>query len=152
MKRTASRKPLNLAGLYAKDETAWLEQSSQLIHDHRYEDLDYEHLEEYLWEMAEREKREVRSRLLQLIVHLLKWQYQTKQRARSWQNSILNQREELEDLLSSQSLAKHAEESFPGIYTKAVKRALRETNLEASVFPEDCPYSLEYLLGEEFPS
>jgi hypothetical protein len=152
MKPTISKKPDRQARLYHTDETAWLELCANLIQKRRYLELDYDNLKEYLRDMAERDKREVRSRLLQLMLHLLKWQYQPKRRTHSWKNSILSQREELEDILGSKSLANHAVERLADVYAKAVKRAIREARLEQSVFPEECPYSLEYLLGEDFPA
>jgi hypothetical protein len=152
MATTTSRKRQQLSRLYFVDETAWLESCARLIQARRYRDLDYEHLLEYLVDTAERERREVRSRLLQLVLHLMKWQFQPKHRTRSWKNSILDQRDELEDVLSSKSLRNHAHASLADVYAKAIKRAIRETNLDHSIFPEVCPYSLEFLLGEEFPS
>jgi hypothetical protein len=151
MRPPTSRKP-NLGKLYEADETAWLELSAVLIDKRRFRELDFENLKEFLQAMAERDKREVRSRLLQLILHFLKWQFQPKRRTRSWKNSILNQREELQELLTAKSLADHAEEKLADAYAKAVRRVVRETSLNPSVFPENCPYSLDFLLGEEFPS
>lgn len=62
-----------LADLYESDETAWLEAMVELIHQGRISDLDYPHLQEYLADMARRDRREVKSRLTVLIAHVLTW-------------------------------------------------------------------------------
>lgn len=62
--------------LYETDETAWLEQMSKLISERRYGELDYEHLSEYLLDMAKRDRREVLHRLTTLLAHLVKWGHQ----------------------------------------------------------------------------
>src|SRR5688572_1283354 len=95
--------------LYDQDETAWLEVMSRLIAEDRLDDLDYEHLKEYLADMAKRDRREVESRLALLIAHLLKWQYQSEQRTGSWRATIEVQRQELERLLQSGTLRQHAQ-------------------------------------------
>jgi hypothetical protein len=62
-----------LADLYESDETAWLEAMAELAAQRRAAEMDYEHLAEFLTDMARRDRREVRSRLVVLITHLLKW-------------------------------------------------------------------------------
>jgi hypothetical protein len=62
-----------LRNLYETDETAWLETMADLIKQGRLQDLDYTHLGEYLEDMARRDRREVKSRLVTLLAHLLKW-------------------------------------------------------------------------------
>jgi hypothetical protein len=138
---------MKLSRLYTADETAWLEKSAGLIGEGRYDELDYKHLEEFLWDMAKRDKREVTSRLTMLLMHLLKWDYQPRKRSRSWQVTILTQRDELEDALASKTLTNHAQEVLPGAYAKALRRAAVETGLSEDKFPRECPYSLEEVLG-----
>jgi len=77
--------------LYETDETAWLEETSRLIREGRLQELDYPHLQEYLLDMAKRDRREVRSRLIQLIAHILKWQHQLDSRSSSWKRSVFDQ-------------------------------------------------------------
>jgi hypothetical protein len=138
---------MKLSRLYTADETAWLEKSASLIGEGRYDELDYKHLEVFLWDMAKRDKREVTSRLTTLLTHLLKWDYQPRKRSRSWQVTILTQRDELEDALESKTLKNHAEEVLPRAYARAVVRAAAETGLSEKKFPEECPYSLDEVLA-----
>jgi hypothetical protein len=140
-----------LSQLYERDETAWLERSAALIRAKRIKDLDFRHLQEFLDDMAKRDRREVNSHLRQLLVHLLKWQFQPRRRSRSWRLSIFNQREELGECLASKTLARHAEEVLPEVYGKAVKGAALETGLDQATFPKECPYSMEFLRSDTFP-
>jgi hypothetical protein len=136
-------------GLYEADETAWLEAMSELIEQGRIDELDYEHLGEYLSDTAKRDRREVVSRLIVLIKHVLQWVYQPKKRTRSWHSTILTQQQELQDDIAAGVLRKHAEESLQAAYSKAVSRAAVETGLSKETFPKDCPYSLDELLALE---
>src|SRR5258708_1548102 len=96
-----SQKETPLHELYHADETAWLEQMAQLAASGATGEMDFEHLSEYLTDMAKRDKREVVSRLVVLLVHLLKWERQPDKRSRSWELTIREQREELAELAES---------------------------------------------------
>src|SRR5438552_2938743 len=92
---------LPLSVLYEQDETAWLEAMSNLAAEGRHAEIDYHNLSEYLADMAKRDRREVASRLVVLLTHLLKWEYQPDHRSGSWHGTILEQRRELRKLLDS---------------------------------------------------
>ena len=139
--------PLSL--LYEQDETAWLEAMAELIESGDHAALDFANLREYLSDMAKRDRREVESRLIALLLHILKWEFQPAQRSRSWQASILEQRQELEGLVDRGVLRNHAEAALPDSYRKAVARAAIETGLPIESFPEDCRYSIDELLAYE---
>src|SRR5688572_13034535 len=99
----------SLSELYQSDETGWLEQMAALAAEANTSAMDLEHLSEYLCDMARRDKREVLSRLVVLFVHLLKWEHQPDKRSRSWELTIAEQREELQELLQSGTLRNFAE-------------------------------------------
>src|SRR5437879_1404802 len=99
-----------LTALYEADEIAWLETMAELIADGRHDELDYAHLQELLTDMAKRERRELKSRLVKLIAHLLKWTHQKKKRTGSWHATILHQSGEVADIMESRTLRKHAED------------------------------------------
>ena len=42
---------MDLSALYLEDETAWLDAMAELIAEGRRDELDYEHLREYLHDM-----------------------------------------------------------------------------------------------------
>jgi hypothetical protein len=140
-----------LAELYDADETAWLEAMSAHIRGGRLAELDLPHLAEYLDDMARRDRREVKSRLVSLIAHILKWTRQPDQRSGSWRRTIIAQRQELGDLLESGTLRNHAEAILAEAYTAAVEQAAAETDLPAPSFPAECPWTLELLLAPEVP-
>ncbi len=138
-----------LPELYQRDETAWLDLMAETIRDGRIADLDLQSLAEYLTDMANRDRREVRSRLTVLIAHHLKWDYQPEKRSRSWLSTLIAQRQELEDIAATGILRKHAEAVLPEVYADAVQRAASETGLPENSFPAECPYTTEQLLYEK---
>ena len=141
-----------LSDLYELDETAWLEQMSALVARRRFKNIDYKNLSEYLSDMARRDKREVWSRLVTLMKHLLKWQHQPKKRTNSWRNTIDEQRDELAFDVKSGSLRRHAEEVMAEAYAKAVERAAGETGLAKAKFPAELPWTLDEILEQGLDS
>jgi hypothetical protein len=138
--------------LYERDETAWLEATANLVAHGRFGEIDRAALAEYLTDMAKRDKREVKSRLSVLIAHLLKWQFQPRNRTNSWRGTIVVQRRELEDLLESETLRAYAEEVLERCYAGAVKQAAAETGLPVEKFSSACPYSVDWLLSDDLPA
>lgn len=134
------------ASLFEQDETAWLEQTANLVSQRRFGEIDHGQLSEYLTDMARRDKREVFSRLVTLLAHLLKWEHQPENRSNSWRGTILEQRRELRLLLESGSLRRHAAEVLGKAYQDAVEQAAVETGLAGETFPAECPASLDELL------
>lgn len=131
-----------LADLYAADETAWLDAMARLAAARRAGELDWDHLAEYLSDMARSDRRQVESRLSVLFAHLLKWDHQPDRRSRSWLLTIEQQRQELRRLLTSGTLRNHAEATLAEVYADAVQQAAIETGLPAARFPADCPFTL----------
>ena len=119
---------------------------ARLIAERRFGGLDYEHLHEFLTDMARRDRREVLSRLKNLLLHLLKWEYQPDHRSKSWVKTIEEQRQELRYLLESGTLRNHAQDVLVKAYEQAVKLASIETGLSESTFPQACPLTLEDIL------
>jgi len=138
-----------LSDLYTTDETAWLEATARLVAEGRFAEVDAANLIEYLTSMAIRDRREVKSRLTVLLIHLLKWYYQPDKRTPSWMETVRNERLELEQLLESGTLLNHAETVFTEVYGRARAEAVRETKLDAEVFPAGCPWTFEEVLQAE---
>jgi hypothetical protein len=137
-----------LAELYDADETAWLDATAALARAGRLDQIDPATLAEYLSDMARRDRREVESRLIVLLAHLLKWTHQPDKRSGSWKATIVEQRQELEGLLASGVLRNHAEAVLADVYAKAVERVTAETNLPAATFPAPCPWTVDELLTD----
>ena len=141
--------PTIMAELYLADETAWLEQSAELIRDGRVNELDYGNLAEFLTDMARRDRREVISRLVVYLAHLLKWEHQPDKRSGSWQATIMEQGRELREIVESGTLRRHALAEFDRAYTAARKQAAVETGLPRSTFPEVPAWDLDAALAEQ---
>jgi hypothetical protein len=122
---------------------------SEFIRLGQLDQVDYRNLAEYLADMARRDRREVESRLTQLIAHILKWNHQPERRTGSWKGTIIEQRQELERLISRGVLRNHAEAVLSEAYRNAVERAAAETGLEMQAFPPTSPYLLDELLSAE---
>jgi Domain of unknown function DUF29 len=144
----ATAEALDLSVLYERDETAWLEAMSALAASGRYAEMDYRHLSEYLADMAKRDRREVFSRLVVLLSHLLKWEHQPERRSGSWRGTIRAQRRELRQLLESGTLRQHAEAVLADAYAEARRQAADETELSLDVFPAEDARGLDELLAE----
>ncbi len=142
-----TRTELALRDLYVEDETAWLEATAELIAAGAYSELDYENLREFVTDMALRDRREVESRSVVLLIHVLKWVHQPDQRSRSWINTIAEQRFELARLARKGVLRNHAEAVLAELYPEAVTRAAGETGLPPTAFPPVCAYSFAELLA-----
>jgi hypothetical protein len=138
-----------LAALYETDETAWLDAAAELIRHGRFAEVDTATLSEYLADMARRDRREVESRLIVLLVHFLKWLYQADRRTGGWRATAIEQRQELESLVVRGVLRAHAESILAEAYRKAVERVVAETGLPRETFPENCPYTLEQILSPD---
>lgn len=136
-----------LSELYERDETAWLDRTAELVVQQRWDEVDREHLGEYLTDMATRDRREVVSRLAILLSHWLKWDHQPQKRTRSWQRTLLDQQLELAQIFESATLRKHGGEIFDKAYARAMKKASVETGLPMAAFPASPPWSLDETLA-----
>ena len=137
--------------LYQKDYYGWLQENAQLIRERKFSEIDTENLIEELESMGKSEKRELSSRLTVLLMHLLKWRYQSVRRSMSWRNTIAVRRIDIRELLEdSPSLKNEITDKIAVAYEKAVLAAEVETGIEKHNFPAECPFSLEQILDEAF--
>ena len=137
--------------LYQKDYYGWLQENVRLIRERKFSEIDTENLIEELESMGKSEKRELSSRLTILLMHLLKWQYQTVKRSTRWRNTIAVQRIDIRELLEdSPSLRNEVSDKIETAYEKAKLTAEVETGIEKQNFPVACPFSFEQILDENF--
>ncbi|PQJ95713.1 DUF29 domain-containing protein [Chromatium okenii] len=148
-----------LSTLYETDYSAWTLQTAELIRAGRFTELDIEHLLTELSDMSKSERDELASRLLILIAHLLKWEYQYQTLAerwrdfdgRSWQRTIIEQRKRLAlRLRKSPGLKAVVNEVIAEVYPDAIDLAQKETRLPITTFPQNCLYNLTQLLDDDF--
>jgi uncharacterized protein DUF29 len=142
------RTPAATATLYEADETAWLEATAELIRGGRLSEVDVNTLAEYLTDMARGDRREVFSRLVVLLSHLLKWEHQPDRRCGPWRGTILEQQRELRQLLESGTLRNHATAVFADAYAEARKQAAAEIGLARNAFPEACRWDIDNALAD----
>ena len=88
--------------------------------------------------MAKGDRRDVSSRLVTLLTHLLKWEQQPDHRSGSWQGTIVEHRRELRKLLESGTLHNHALSVLAEAYADARQQAAAETSLSRGTFPVEC--------------
>lgn len=137
--------------LYEKDYYLWLKETVKLLQDGRLSELDIQNLVDEIDYMAKKQKKAVKSNLIVVIWHLLKYKYQPEKRSRSWELTLLEHRDRLaEDFTDSPSLKPFFREVFEQCYSQARKRAAIETELPLDVFPENCPFTPEQVLNTEY--
>jgi hypothetical protein len=136
---------------YERDFAAWADDQARILRDHKSGQLDWENLAEEIGALSGREKAEIRSRLIVLLVHLLKWEFQPDKRGHSWQSTIGAQRIHVEGVLEySPSLKRFPATVFQDCYARARKEAARQTRLPLKTFPADARYSIKQILDHEF--
>jgi hypothetical protein len=144
-------KTMNIQTLYDSDFNSWIQQHIVLLKESRFNEIDTAHLIEELEDMGKSNKRELKSRLIVLVAHLLKWQFQAEQRSASWEVSINEQRRKLLFLLKEiPSLKGAIDSALTEIYADAVEWASAETKLAEAIFPAQWAYSKEQLLDKNF--
>lgn len=131
---------------YEADFNLWIEQTVALLRARRFEEIDLDALIDELESMSKRDKREILSRLKVLLMHLLKWHYQSSHRG-SWKSSIRNNQEEIQQIIAdSPSLQNYPALVLAKAYASARQSAASETGLPIDAFPEQCPFSIETVL------
>ncbi|WP_289501166.1 DUF29 domain-containing protein [Gloeocapsopsis sp. IPPAS B-1203] len=138
--------------LYDRDFYQWIETTVNQLRQQKFDLVDWENLIEELEGLGRSEKRAVRSHLVILLLHLLKWQYQPEYQSRSWRTSVNNARRQLMKLLKDNpSLAgDFLLESVPDAYEEAKETASEETTIFLENFPDACPYTVEQLLAKDW--
>jgi hypothetical protein len=140
-----------MSATYLADFNLWLDRTAQLLREQRWHEIDVAHLIEEIEDLGKSERRGIASQLTRLLLHLLKWQYQPQRRSDSWLDSITDARTQIELAIEdSPSLKNYPAEKLQESYQRARRQAAKQTNIEISVFPTTCPYSLELVLAEDW--
>jgi hypothetical protein len=137
--------------LYDRDFAKWLETTGDQLRAQDYANLDWENLLDEIESMGKRERRSLKSNLVILLLHLLKWQYQAEQRSGSWKGSIVEHRQRIRDELEdSPSLQPYLIEILDAAYADGRDRAAAETGLDIAIFPVECLYAIAQVLDRDF--
>jgi len=123
-----------------------------LLRQGKFDQLDLDHLIEEVSDLGRRERDRLVSSVRLILHHLLKWQFQTERRSRSWAKTIQRERINVESYLEDTPSLKRilTQDWLAKIYRIARKDAALETDLPLSTFPEQCPYTWEQVLDEQF--
>lgn len=139
---------MSSTSLYETDLYAWTEEQARRLREHNTE-LDWDNLAEEIESLGRSDRRELKSRLEIILVHLLKWRYQMEHRSRGWRGSIREQQKRVR-LVLKDSPSLHREltpKLLQEIYANARCTALEETGVYH--MPELNPFSLEEVLDGE---
>ncbi len=138
-----------MSDLYDRDFYAWSNEQATLLRAGNLAAADIAHIAEEIESMGRSEKRELVSRLTVLLLHLLKWRYQTERRSRSWELSIDNSRFALiKHLADNPSLKASLTEALETAYYTARRDAAIETGMPLETFPADCPWTFEQAMQD----
>ena len=141
---------LALEQLYEREYDRWLSETIELLKNRQFDRVDYEHLIEELAALRRSEKTAVKSLSLQIIIHLLIYQFWTTERERNsnhWAAEIITFRVQLEDKLTT-NLSKFLELELDNIYENARLIAEKKTGLKN--LPIISPYSLTQILEKQW--
>lgn len=134
---------------YETDIVAWATEQARLVRSKQFDLLDLEHIAEEIEDVGKSEQRELANRMVVLIAHLLKWQFQPEKQGRSWELTIRNQRRAIQlHLKQVPSLKAKLEDAewWEVIWGDAVYQASKETGLDT--FPETCLWPTENILSD----
>ena len=142
---------LPLINLYETDFYAWTQKQVELLRQRDLKNLDIENLIEEIDSLGKQEKRELVNRLIILIGHLLKWEYQPLKRDSSWVRTIKEQRRQINKLIKENpSLKPFLDEAKEDAYLGALDLAVEETKMGIKTFPSQVSYSWELISNSDF--
>lgn len=139
---------------YDQDIVAWASQQAEFLRAGRFDLLDLKNIADEVEDVGRSEKRELLSRMAELMAHLLKWHFQPERRGASWETSIRKQRKGIARALEETPSLKAelaSERWQQNAWDEAVKRAADQTDI--GYFPESCPWTMAQVRDEDwFPS
>jgi hypothetical protein len=133
------------------DEHQWLEDTAEYVKNLNLPELAESGLYDYLVEMGNSDRKAIKSQLVRLILHLLKFRYQPKMASTSWKQSCISARREISlEIDASPSLKPYLLKLLQddSVYEKAMEGAEDETGLE--IFPEENPFTPEQIMDRKF--
>jgi len=139
------------AQLYETDFYGWIQNQAGMLKAGNFASLDLDNLIEEIEDMGKNRQRELESRLEVLLIHLLKWRFQSELSGPSWRFTIEEQRRRLVDhIQENPSLKPKIPEAQTKAYRYATFRASKETGISESKFPTLCPWTFEQVMAPDF--
>lgn len=137
--------------LYDQDYYLWIMRTIELLNQKKFSELDVTNLVEEIEDMGKSEKKSITSNLRILLMHLLKYKYQSDKQNNSWLFTIVEHRKRLQEAFKvSPSLRRYYEEVFLDCYQDARELASAETGLSMQIFSEVCPFTPEEALNPNY--
>ena len=144
---------MTTAYTYEQDFVGWLNTQAELLKTGKVNELDIKNLVEEIEAMGRSEKRELESRMIILVMHLLKWTFQPNYQSRSWANTINEQRRRIGRVVKDSPSLKNSlndTEWFNDIWQSALYQAVSETGLDIKIFPEQPIWTTQQILVDDF--
>lgn len=148
--------------LYEQDFQLWIEQTIHQLKNGDFNGLEINYLIEELADLGKSEKNALESNLKILLAHLLKLKVQfdaPDSMKDSWYQSVDEHRQRVKDALTkTPSLKSYFPTALTEAYPDGRKLAIKEGKrakygvripLE-SEYPQDCPFTRQEILDEEF--
>jgi hypothetical protein len=142
-----------MLSVYQKDVVAWAKEQANLLRAKRFDLLDIENIAGEIEDVGRSEQRELASRMVILLFHLLKWEYQAERRGASWEKTIKIQRSSvLRRIEKTPSLKSDLNDAdwWADVWGDAIICAQKETGISYDVFPDSCPWSIAEILDINF--
>lgn len=135
--------------LYETDVVGWAEHNAKALLERRFDDVDWDNVAEEILDVGRSEANGLRSQLFQVLVHMLKVKYQPGKHERSWDMSILEHRDRAQiRLRDNPSLKPRLDDIMLDAYRLARARASKQTGIDLSMFPVECPFTSSEVLGQ----
>ena len=137
--------------LYDGDVVAWASEQAALLRARQWDALDIDHIAEEIEDVAWTERRELGSKMTDLLFHLLKWHFQAAQRSNSWLRIIRTRRRQIERALVKMSSLRPCLDDagwLSDAWEDAVVLAAKETDIDE--FPEDLMWTAQQALDPGF--
>ena len=148
------------AQLYDSDFFAWTQlQAKELRRFARTRpnvDLDVRHIAEEIADLGKERRDLLRSWTVRIIEHLLLLEHSPAEGPRrGWTDEVVNFRDEIERRMTP-TLRRDLDRRRPQLYAEARRNLARKLERydEAGIialFPEQCPWSLDQILGDFWP-
>lgn len=136
--------------LYNQDFLKWTQQQAEYLQKGYWAKLDVDNLVEELEALGRNEQREIGSYLQVLVMHLLKCQYQPEYRTTSWDTTISNYRDKIQDCLEDAPSLQRFLQDIDWVgkhYRRARRDAAKQMEKSIEILPTECPYTIVQILN-----